>query len=261
MGVAQPVNAGFDPVRVTNERGASPFVIICDHASNNVPAPYETLGLDPRDLQRHIAWDPGALPVARRLARSLDAALVESRVSRLIVDCNRPLDAPDLIAAVSETTAVPGNAGIALEERARRIALAYDPFHAAIDGLVSQRIAEGRPAWLVSIHSFTPVYKGVARPWQIGIIHDDDRRLADPMIAALESRPGLTVGRNQPYSPADRVYFTLERHARSRRLPCAMIEIRNDEIAADAGQKHWADLLADIMTNVQRSGVPAMESS
>jgi predicted N-formylglutamate amidohydrolase len=244
-------HASTNPVRITNREGGSPFVFICDHASNFLPAQFGTLGLDRSDLQRHIAWDPGAQPVAQQLARALDAVLVESCVSRLVIDCNRPLDAPDLISPVSETTAIPGNADLADHERAARIALSWQPFHDAIDGVVGERLIAGRETRLVSIHSFTPVYRGKSRPWQIGIIHDDDRRIAAPLIAALKALGGVAVGVNEPYSPADRVYFTLERHARSRGLPCAMIEIRNDEISDKIGQRKWADLLTGIFSDLK----------
>jgi predicted N-formylglutamate amidohydrolase len=240
-------------VRVTNRAGKSPLLLVCDHASNYLPPHFGTLGLKEGDMLRHIAWDPGALPVALKMAGMLDAALVEAGVSRLAIDCNRPLDAPDLIPQISETTLVPGNAALTDVDRAERIALSWQPFHDAIDALVEERLAAGRETWLVSIHSFTPVYKGFARPWEIGIIHDDDKRISAPLIAALEASGGCNVGVNQPYSPEDRVYFTLERHARSRGLPCAMIEIRNDEIADKAGQKRWAELLAQILGSIRLS--------
>lgn len=239
-------------VKVTNRGGASHFVVVCDHASNVVPGEYGTLGLDPAELTRHIAWDPGALAVAQRLSAALDATLVESCVSRLVIDCNRPLDAPDLIAEISETTAIPGNCNLDADDRARRIALVHRPFHDAIEGVVRERLDARRPTWLVSVHTFTPVYKSVSRPWQIGIIHDDDTRLAAPLIEALR-RAGAAVGVNQPYSPADRVYYTLERHARSRGLRCAMIEIRNDEVADEGGQKKWAELLSGMLVSAEIS--------
>jgi predicted N-formylglutamate amidohydrolase len=239
------------PVDVFNGDGRGRIVLACDHASNFIPASYGTLGLGAAELDRHIAWDPGALPVARRMAELLDAPLVASSISRLVIDCNRPSDAPDLIPEISETTFVPGNAGLDAEERARRVALAHQPFHQAIGDLLDRREGMGLESWLVSVHSFTPVYRGVSRPWEIGIIHDEDERLATPFIDGLRAVPGLTVGVNEPYSPADRVYYTLERHARARKIPCAMIEIRNDEIADEAGQGRWADLLARIVGDIR----------
>lgn len=246
----QSVDAPQEAVRVTNRAGPSPFVIVCEHASNYLPPPYGTLGLDPAEMLRHIAWDPGALPVAVAMAGILDAALVESRISRLAIDCNRPLDAPDLIPEVSETTEIPGNTDLTAAQRAERIALSWQPFHDAIETLMGERLAGGLDTWLVSVHSFTPVYKGVTRPWEIGILHDDDERISAPLIAGLKQLGRFTVGDNQPYSPADRVYFTLERHARSRGLPCAMIEIRNDEIADAHGQRFWAECLADLFKSL-----------
>jgi predicted N-formylglutamate amidohydrolase len=252
MGTAQPaLEEALAPVRVSRRSGTSPYVLVCDHASNFIPDRFGTLGLDCSELTRHIAWDPGALPVASRMAEALDATLIESCVSRLVIDCNRPLDAPDLISPVSETTAVPGNADLSESARQERVAASWRPFHDAIADVVAERLAEGRETRLVSVHSFTPVYKGVDRPWHIGIIHDEDDSLAGPMIAALNGVIGLEVGVNEPYSPADRVYYTLERHGRARDLACAMIEIRNNEIADEAGQRKWADLLSAILAGVK----------
>jgi predicted N-formylglutamate amidohydrolase len=252
MGVAgKAASEVVRPVETERLDGASPYVFVCDHASNFLPAEFGTLGLDPADLARHIAWDPGALPVARGLSAALDATLVHSGISRLVIDCNRPADAPDLFWTVSETTVIPGNRNLDETAKADRIRLAYAPFHEAIDRVVSDRLAAGRETWLVSVHSFTPVYKGVSRPWHIGIIHDSDERLSAPLMAGVQRLKNVTVGDNQPYSPADRVYFTLEKHARSRGLPCAMIEIRNDEIAGETGQRKWVDLLSGIFRTLR----------
>jgi predicted N-formylglutamate amidohydrolase len=210
-------------VRVTNRAGKSPFLLICDHASNYLPPHFGTLGLNDTDMLRHIAWDPGALPVALKMAGMLDAVLVEAGMSRLVIDCNRPLDAPDLIPEVSEMTLIPGNAGLSQEDRAERIALSWQPFHHAIEALVEERLASDRETWLVSIHSFTPVYNGVSRPWEIGIIHDDDERLSAPLIAALKSLERFDVGVNQP-----------------------------DEVADAAGQAKWAELLGNIFQRLKQ---------
>jgi predicted N-formylglutamate amidohydrolase len=228
----------MQPAVVENRAGAGPFVILCDHASNGVPAEYAALGLSPAELEAHIAWDPGALGVSRRLLQALDAPLVHCAVSRLVIDCNRPLDAPDLIAATSEATEIPGNTDITDLERRRRIASVHAPYHAAIDQLIGERLDAGREVALVAVHSFTPVYRGTARPWEIGVLFDRDRRLADPLIAAFEA-DGLKVGINEPYSPADRVYYTLTRHGEERGLGCVMLEIRNDLIRSDAEQAKW----------------------
>ena len=247
-----------EAVKVTNRNGASPYVIICEHASNFIPAAYGALGLEEVELSRHIAWDPGALPVAGMLAEALDAPLVASTVSRLVIDCNRPLDAPDLVPETSETTVIPDNRGLDQAARAERVAISHQPFHAALDDLVAERMAAGRAAWLVTIHTFTPVYKGDPRPWHVGILHDADERLAGPMIAAFGRLDGVVVGDNQPYSPADRVYYTLERHGRSRGLPCAMVEIRNDGVGDADGQRLWAERLAAILADIEAAGLSEM---
>jgi len=253
----------MEAVRVINPDGASPYVFTCDHASNFMPQAFGTLGLAMEELERHIAWDPGALPVAQRLAAALDATLVETCVSRLIVDCNRPLDAPNLIPETSETTTIPGNAGLSESDRQARIDLAWRPFHDAIERTIKARLAAGRETRLVSVHSFTPIYFGKQRPWHVGIIHDEDERIAAPLVRALNGVAGIVVGVNEPYSPADLVYFTLEKHARSRGLPCAMIEIRNDVIADEAGQARWARLLSAILGKIEvpSGGGPAMTST
>jgi predicted N-formylglutamate amidohydrolase len=241
---------GRNPVRTENPDGAGPFVIVCDHASNRLPAEYDTLGLTSDALLSHIAWDPGALPVSRSLSAMLDAPLLWPDASRLIVDCNRDPGAPDLIVAESEGRAVPGNRDIGDGERNRRLGAIHVPYHNAIDRCLEGRRGSGRATAVVAIHSFTPVYLGRSRPWEIGIVFDDDRRLSDPAIAALRADPTLNVGVNEPYSPADRVYYTLARHARPRRLPAVMIEIRNDLIAGAAGQKAWADRLGVILASL-----------
>lgn len=237
-------------VRVSNPDGKSAFIIVCDHASNHIPAEFGTLGLDAASLSSHIAWDPGAIEVARRLSDRLDATLVESSVSRLVADCNRPLDAHDLVPERSELTVIPGNTGLSVEGRERRIALAHAPFHERLARVVDDRLAQSRETLLVAIHSFTPVFMGVPRPWQVGVIHDGDMALARPVMDALLTEKDLDVGDNEPYSPADRVYYTLERHARALGLRAVMIEIRNDEIRTDAGQSLWGDRLAAILSGI-----------
>lgn len=250
-----------NPVREENPDGAGPFVIVCDHASNRLFPEYDSLGLDADALLSHIAWDPGALPVARALSVKLDAPLLWPDASRLIVDCNRDPDAPDLIAARSEGRVVPGNGEVDERERIHRLGVIHVPYHRAIDRCIARRLAARRATALVAVHSFTPVYLGRSRPWHVGVVFDDDRRLSDPLIAALKGDPGLTVGVNQPYSPADRVYYTLTRHARSRGLPAVMIEIRNDLIADEAGQKAWADRLGAILASLSRIVTEAADAA
>jgi predicted N-formylglutamate amidohydrolase len=240
-------DSGRSPVVAENPDGGGPFVIVCDHASNRIPEDYTSFGFAEDALQTHIAWDPGALAVARLLSAKLDAPLFWPDASRLIIDCNRAPDASSLIVTESEGRPVPANRVLSEHERSRRLDLIHAPYHDAIDGCLDHRMAEERPTALIAIHSYTPVYFGKARPWQVGILFDDDRRLADLLIGGLKVDPALTVGINQPYSPADGVYYTLSRHAQPQGLPAAMIEIRNDAIGHDAGQQSWADRLANII--------------
>jgi len=241
----------LDHVRIENPDGAGPFVVICDHASNHIPDELDSLGLPEESKGLHIAWDPGALPVARQMAKRLDAPLCWPDVSRLVIDCNRAPDAADLVLARSEGRDVPGNRAITEAEKKRRLATVHRPYHDAISDLLASRRARGAATALIAVHSFTPVYLGRERPWEIGVVFGDDRRLADPLVRLLKAEAGLTVGINEPYSPDDGVYYTLRRHAASGRLASVMIEIRNDEIA-DEGQQHaWADRLADILETVK----------
>ena len=240
------------PVVMENPEGVGPFVIVCDHASNRIPAEYESFGFAENALATHIAWDPGALAVARRLSARLDAPLLWPDVSRLVIDCNRPPDAHSLIVVESEGRPVPANRALSAAERSRRLAQIHAPYHDAIDACLTRRRAARLATALIAIHSFTPVYFGNARPWQVGIVFGDDRRLADLLIHELEADKALTVGINQPYSPADQVYYTVERHAGPRRVTAVMIEIRNDEIGDEAGQRSWADRLAGILVAAER---------
>lgn len=241
----------WNPVRIENPDGAGPFVVVCDHASNRIPEELNGLGLSAEQIGMHIAWDPGALPVSRELARRLDAPLCWPDISRLVIDCNRAPDAADLCLATSEGWDVPGNGKLTAADRGHRLFEVHVPYHDAIAELIAHRKSAGLPTALVAIHSFTPVYLGQSRPWQIGIVFGDDLRLADPIIRRLKEDPKLTVGINEPYAPQDGVYYTLRRHAGAARLPTVMIEIRNDEIADAAAQQAWAERLAGILEFVR----------
>jgi predicted N-formylglutamate amidohydrolase len=237
-----------DPVVVENRAASSPFLILCDHASNAIPPEYGSLGLGKGEREAHIAWDPGALDVSRQLARELNATLVYATVSRLLIDCNRDPSDPDSIVDVTADSriSIPGNAGLSDAERRRRVASVHAPYHAAIEKIIGERLDGGRATSLIAVHSFTPVYRGASRPWEIGIVFDRNRHLADELIEALKAE-GLVVGVNEPYSPADRVYYTLTRHAESRGLAAAMIEIRNDLIKSGEQAKAWGTRLAALI--------------
>jgi predicted N-formylglutamate amidohydrolase len=232
-------------VQTVNANGASPFVLVCDHASNRFPERYGDHGLTPHQRLMHIAWDPGALAVALKLADLLDAPLVHSTVSRLIIDCNRDIGAVDLIPTVSERTEVAANVGISQAERDYRIQTFHAPFHAAINAVLDARLAAGRETILVTVHSFTPTYKDVVRPWPVGLIHGTDESFTRALLDALkQDEPSLNVGWNEPYSARNGVTYTLEHHGDGRGLPATMIEIRHDGILDPPGVASWADRLA-----------------
>jgi len=236
-----------DPAIMVNAESDSPFVMVCEHAGRRVPKPLGTLGVAQSELMRHIAWDIGAEPVARRMADLLGAPLVLQRYSRLVYDCNRPPDSADAIPAVSELTPIPGNQRLTPQNKLSRIEAIYRPFHARLAALLDLRAARGISSILVTIHSFTPVYKGVSRVLDLGILHDRDRRFADALLSRLNEITTLVVRRNEPYGPKDGVCHTLNLHAGIRGLRHAMIEIRNDLIADEEGQNSWARRLAEAL--------------
>lgn len=249
------------PAITVNAEGRSPFVLVCDHASNRIPDPYGDLGLSAIDRLRHIAWDPGALAVSRQMMDLLDAPLVQSTVSRLVIDTNRFHDAPDLINPLSETTEIPANQEIGDHERANRIALFHDPFHTAIDTLMAQREAAGLTSVLVAVHSFTPVYKGVARPWSIGLIHGQNETFTRALYEELaREAPDLNIGWNEPYAARNGVTYTLEHHGDGRGLQSTMIEIANTEILEPSGVRLWASRLARCVASAREKLAPTSES-
>jgi len=225
--------------------GAGPILLLCDHASNAIPEAHASLGLGPAELDDHIAWDAGAASVTRRLSERLDCPALLTRVSRLLIDCNRAPDDWDSIVELGERTPVPGNIGLTDEQRSERIAAYHRPYH---DRIEQVRLALGKQIRaVIAIHSFVPVYLDKKRPWHVGLIHNKDSRIARGLAARLRAEQDLVVGDNEPYAPSDRVYYTLSRHAESQGLPSLMIEIRNDLIQDEAGQESWARRLAPML--------------
>jgi predicted N-formylglutamate amidohydrolase len=227
-------------------RGA---IVLCDHAANALPASYGTLGLPADQLARHIAYDIGSQGVTERLAERLGAPAVMSRFSRLLIDCNRGEDDPTLIMRLSDGAIVPGNRVLDAEERARRIARYYQPYHAAIAELIDLAHDKGVAPVLLSVHSFTPVWRGVPRPWHAAVLWDKDPRLALPLLEALRADPTLVVGDNEPYTGKLRG-DCMWRHGTSRGLAHAIVEIRQDLIASESGQIEWAGRLAEAMQRI-----------
>jgi predicted N-formylglutamate amidohydrolase len=235
------------PVETENRAGSADTLLVCDHASRRVPRELGDLGLPPAAFDRHIAWDIGAAEVARNLSRALDAPLVLSGYSRLVIDINRRLDHPNSVPEVSDGTLVPGNRALTPADRGRRIAGLFEPYHgaiaAALERIESRKIV---PA-IVSVHSCTPVFKGFERPWHIGVLWNNDPRLALPMMARLAQRGDVVVGDNQPYSAHDGHGYTMRAHAEAAHLPHVLVEIRQDLIDTHKGAAHWAGVLADAL--------------
>ncbi len=224
--------------------GRAPALLTCDHASRLVPPALANLGLEAQFLARHIGWDIGAAAVTRRLAPLLDAPAILAGYSRLVIDCNRDPGDASSIATTSDGVAIPGNAGLSeAARRARREAI-FEPYHAAIERWIASAAASGVAPAVISIHSFTPEMKGVARPWHVGVLWDEDGRIALPLLAALRAEPGLVVGDNQPYSAREPVGYTQRHHAHARGLPHVAIELRQDLVAETPGAVEWAERLA-----------------
>jgi predicted N-formylglutamate amidohydrolase len=198
-------------------------------------------------LARHIAWDIGIAAVARHLAEALDAPLLMQNYSRLVIDCNRPPGTPESIVAISDSTPIPGNDPIGAAATVLREREIFRPYHDRIAAALARRADQGRPAVLIAAHSFTPVFGGVARPWQAAVLYHRDPRFARCLLAELKREPGLTVGDNQPYAVTDETDYTIPRHGERRALAHALIEIRQDLIADEGGQREWAERLARLL--------------
>lgn len=245
---------GFAVAEVVGGDLLNGIVLLCDHARNALPQRYGSLGLPAAEFTRHIAYDIGAEAVTRALAASLEVPALICGFSRLLIDPNRGLDDPTLIMKLSDGAIVPGNAAIAAEERTFRIERYYRPYHAAVARVLAARLRPGRCA-IVSIHSFTPSWKGVRRPWHVAILWAHDRRLAGPVLAALQADPALVVGENEPYA-GGLEGDTLDTHAIRQGIPHALVEVRQDLIATPEGATAWARRLADILPGAVETAVP-----
>jgi predicted N-formylglutamate amidohydrolase len=228
---------------VRRDSGKGPYVIVCDHASNHVPDELEHLGLTSSDLSRHIAWDIGAAAVAEILSERFDSPVVFSGTSRLVVDCNRHPDAPDLIPQVSDGTIIPGNCNLTESDRAERLKNYFQPYHETIEQVLNGR---DRVIFL-SIHSMTECLNGDLRPWPVALSSYEDRTMAEPVIESLRSSNEFPVGDNQPYDLDPKVDYSTPHHALTRGLRHLQVEFRQDEIATKEGQKLWAGRFGDAL--------------
>lgn len=235
---------------IVNPSGKSPFLLLGDHAGNAIPAMLGDLGLDEGERGRHIGWDIGIAGLGAALSGALDAVFVRQAYSRLVVDCNRRPGAPDAIPAISDGTVVPGNAELSPTNRAARFAAIHEPYQAAIGAELMRRDAAGQPTILIALHSFTPVMRGIARPWEIGILYEGgDATFALAMLDALRAVPGLCVGDNEPYR-MDLIDHTIPRHAYPARRRYAEIEIRQDLLADAPGIARWTTMLTSLLSKL-----------
>lgn len=236
------------PFEVVNAGGRSDICLVCEHAGRAVPGRLGDLGVDPAEMDRHIAWDLGAEALARRLSSALDAPLALQRYSRLVVDCNRPLKAPDCIPPVSDGTVVPANAHLTEAERQQRYEEIHQAFHGGVARLLDGHRQGQARSHLVTVHSFTPTLAGVARPCQLGLLFNRDRRLSDAIMASFRAESGIVVALNEPYSVDDLSDYTIPVHGEGRGLPHVLLEVRSDEIDSGEGVERWSALLAPALT-------------
>jgi predicted N-formylglutamate amidohydrolase len=235
------------PVTVYNADGPSPFLIVADHAGHAMPRALNGLGVSTTERERHIGWDIGIAPVSRLIADALNATLIQQNYSRLIIDCNRTPGSETSMPEISERTAVPGNVGLSEHDKAARVREIFRPYHDRIETELDRRRQAGRAAALIAMHSFTPLFKDVARPWHAGVLYNRDARFAHRLMALLNEEAGLFVGDNAPYFVTDASDYTIPVHAERRRLHHVLIEIRQDLIGAEDGQRAWAERLARLL--------------
>ena len=251
----EPLLAADEPPAFQEFRmeGRSDFVIVADHASARIPRRLTNLGLPHLELRRHIAWDIGALGVARRVAEALDAPLVAQNYSRLVIDCNRDPKVETSIPRISELREIPGNIGLSTAEIAARRAEIFDPYHRRIRELLNARQAIGQRTILVAQHTMTDVYKSDRRRMHAAVLYNRDRRFAGAVLEMLRREQHLIIADNQPYFVSDETDYTIPHHAEARLLPHVELEIRQDLVADEAGQAEWGERIARVLTDAQRA--------
>ena len=241
------------PVIEVKAREGSSFVIVVDHASRRIPRSLGTLGLAEAELQRHIAWDIGALDVALGLASTLGAALIAQRYSRLVIDCNRDPSVSTSIPLISEHTHIPGNANLGDEERRARRSAIFEPYHQRVRSVLDARRAAGEPTILVAQHTMTDVFKGVTRPMHAAVLYNRDPRFAHLVRDALRREPGLVVADNEPYFVSDATDYSVPEHGERRGIPHVEIEVRQDLVRDGKGQEEWVGRIAAALRAAEQA--------
>ena len=219
-----------------------------------MPEVLDHLGLPQAELDRHIGIDIGILGVSERLSDLLDAPLVFQRYSRLVIEANRRLSAPDSITVLSDGTAVPANVGLDDVARKARVDEIFAPYHETILRVLYGGIARIGPLVLVSMHSFTPslLTRPTWRPWEIGLCFGPRDAFTRHVLAVLDREEGLTVGRNEPYEVAVASSYSIPVYGEERGVPYAEFEIRQDLIGDTTGQTLWADRIARVLREAYR---------
>lgn len=241
------------PFAEVRPHGTSNIVIVVDHASARIPRRLKDLGVPPAELQRHIAWDIGALAVALQVSEALDAPLIAQSYSRLVIDCNRDPNSATSIPTISEHTEIPGNFGLTTAQKAARRAEIFDPYHDRIRVLLDARAAAGRPTILVAQHSMTHLFKGSRREMHAAVLYNRDRRFAGRVLDGLSREAGLVVAENQPYFLSDATDYSIPEHGEKRGLPHVEIEIRQDLLLREQGQQEWGERLTRILRDAGRA--------
>jgi predicted N-formylglutamate amidohydrolase len=245
---------------VDNESGTSPLLIVADHAGKHFPRRLGWLGLSNAEREGHIAWDIGAGAFCCLIGRALDAVVVRQNYSRLVIDCNRTPGSETSILDLSELTRVPGNIGLSQRHKLARVQEIFQPYHDRIATELDRRRDAARPTALISVHSFTPVFKTVARLWHVGVLYNRDRRFAQILMELLHREEGLVVGDNEPYSVTDASDYTIPVHGEQRNLHHVALEIRQDLITDEAGQRMWAALFARLLPQAYQRLTSALDA-
>jgi predicted N-formylglutamate amidohydrolase len=235
------------PVEALRLTSPSPFVFLCDHAGRRLPRALGDLGLPAADLERHIAYDIGIWPVAQQLAAAFDAPLVAQTYSRLAIDCNRPTHVPASVPEISETTAIPGNQDLSPAQRQARIDALFRPYHDQVETLLDERAERGLATMLIAMHSFTPVYMGVPRPWTLGLLYNRDARLAAPLLALMGQDSDHHIGDKLPYAVDDLTDYSLPVHGERRGLLHIGFELRQDLLGDTGAQATWVAWLETML--------------
>ena len=234
-----------EPFKIINKAGRTPLFLICDHAGVAVPKNLGKLGLSIDIFDRHIAYDIGTEAVALGLSKLLDAPLILSRFSRLVIDLNRPPEHPGSMIEHIDSTPIPGNKALTAIARMQRVKELFDPYHEAINTEVNRLSATGTPPIILSVHSFSPNYGDLPRPWDIGVLWNRDPRIARPLIQLLKTFK-LKVGENQPYSGKELAY-TINKHGGDRGLANCVIEINQAQLGDCAGINHWTLIMSEVL--------------